>query len=170
MKLTFKSKVFLALSVAILIIDICYILLNYTLEKETLNKNLINQGENLESSYQLLMSQEQETMLAIATFVANDPEVAELFYQGKQAIEQEGGGKGKERAAAIRKQLFNKVAPAWQEVQNSFSARQLHFHLGPGSTSFLRVHNDKKYGDTMHDIRHIIVDANHNAQSRYNAV
>ncbi|WP_287242332.1 diguanylate cyclase [Pseudoalteromonas sp.] len=160
MKLTFKSKVFLALSIAILIIDICYILLNYTLEKETLNKNLINQGENLESSYQLLMSQEQETMLAIATFVANDPEVAELFYQGKQAIEQEGGGKGKERAAAIRKQLFNKVAPAWQEVQNSFSARQLHFHLGPGSTSFLRVHNDKKYGDTMHDIRHIIVDAN----------
>ncbi len=38
--------------------------------------------------------------------------------------------------------------------------RQLHFHLGPGSTSFLRVHKPGKFGDNMDEVRFTIVDAN----------
>ncbi|MCK4962890.1 MAG: PAS domain-containing protein, partial [Anaerolineales bacterium] len=56
--------------------------------------------------------------------------------------------------------------PNWLEVQKDFQLRQLHFHLGPGSTSFLRVHRPDKFGDNMDDVRFTIVDTNARQSSR----
>lgn len=52
------------------------------------------------------------------------------------------------------------VQNKWQKLQKDFLVRQLHFHFGPGSTSFLRVHKPEKYGDNMDDVRHTIAYAN----------
>jgi|GEM_PF-1688841 len=99
-------------------------------------------------------------MLQIATFVANDPRVQQAFLKGKMAVESEGGGKGQKQAQVARDELLTIVAPSWAEMTKQFKARQLHFHLGPGSTSFLRVHKPTKFGDNMDNVRYTIVDAN----------
>lgn len=81
------------------------------------------------------------------------------------AVVAEGGGKGGEKAAAIRQQLHEHVSPSWIRLMSQFDVRQLHFHLGPGSLSFLRIHRPNKFGDRMDDIRHIIVDTYDNKES-----
>jgi diguanylate cyclase (GGDEF)-like protein len=102
----------------------------------------------------------------MATFIANDSALQDIFLKGKKAIEAEGGGPGGLQAAAFRQQLLEKVGPNWQKVQADFKVRQLHFHLGPGSTSFLRVHRPDKFGDVMDDVRFTIVDTNHQKTPR----
>lgn len=75
-------------------------------------------------------------------------------------MQQEGGGAGGIESQLARDTLNNAVSPSWNKFIKLFSARQLHFHLGPGSTSFLRVHKPLKFGDNMDNIRHTIVDTN----------
>ncbi len=98
-------------------------------------------------------------MLQTATYIANDEKVSALFYQGKQAVELEGGGAGGEQAATIRKQLSNAVTRSWHALKDDYTLRQLHFHL-PSGISFLRVHEPEKFGDDLTEIRHSIVAVN----------
>jgi diguanylate cyclase (GGDEF)-like protein/PAS domain S-box-containing protein len=135
------------------------------LAHKALNQSLKKEGDVLRSSFELLMSKQQENMLTIATFISNEPEVTFLFSEAKHAVETEGGGKGKEQSQNIRQQLYEKVSPAWSEVQKKFDARQLHFLLGPGANSFLRVHKPSKFGDNMDNVRHTIVDVNTNKKA-----
>ena len=72
----------------------------------------------------------------------------------------EGGGAGGAEAARIRAELLRVVQPSWQEVTRDFKVRQLHFHMGPGSTSYLRVHKPKLFGDDMNQCRYTVVTAN----------
>ena len=37
----------------------------------------------------------------------------------------------------------------------SQGARQLHFHLGPGSLSFLPIHRPNKFGDRLNNDNHL---------------
>ncbi|MCD4678731.1 MAG: PAS domain S-box protein, partial [Desulfobacula sp.] len=86
--------------------------------------------------------------------------VAALFDEGKRAAILEGGGPGKEKTSIIRKKLFDLVGPGWENMRSRYDVRQLHFHLGTGSTSFLRVHRPDKFGDNLDGVRYTIVDAN----------
>ncbi|MBP5858370.1 diguanylate cyclase [Marivibrio halodurans] len=125
-----------------------------------MTRTLKEESRDLRSSFEVLTDRTYSNMLAMATFIANDSEMQSLFLAGGKAVEAEGGGAGGPKAAGIRRELFERIGPSWQRVQDRFDVRQLHFHLGPGSTSFLRVHRPDKFGDTMHDVRHTIVDTN----------
>lgn len=98
-------------------------------------------------------------MLLLASFVAADPEIQELFKYGTQMVRVEGGAKGAGESSRLRQALLEEVEASWKQMQRDYNLRQLHFHLPP-ATSFLRVHQPGKYGDDLSDIRQIIVDSN----------
>jgi diguanylate cyclase (GGDEF)-like protein len=153
-------KILWILSLIILLIDGIFVASNIYFTQKTLDEALTNEAEELHSSFEMLLDETYGNMLAMATFIANDSALQDLFLKGKKAVEAEGGGPGGPQAAAFRQQLLEKVGPNWQKVQADFKVRQLHFHLGPGSTSFLRVHRPDKFGDVMDDVRFTIVDTN----------
>lgn len=161
-----RSHIFLLLSISIAVIDGVFVFTNHLFSTEAFERNIEAEGRRINSSFDTLLSQTFANMLTMATFIANDREVQNIFLAGKKAVEIEGGGKGGPLATAARKELLDKVGPNWKEVQKEFQVRQLHFHLGPGSTSFLRVHRPDKFGDNMDDVRFTIVDTNAEHTSR----
>ncbi|MGH1461781.1 MAG: PAS domain S-box protein [Neptuniibacter sp.] len=155
-----KSKTFRAfwiVSLIIAVVDIIFVYMNYTLSKSSFESHLSKQAETLNLNFETLLAQTYNNMQTMATYVAGDERVKQLFLQGKKAVEKEGFS---DKAQQIRNELYDLVSPNWIEVQQRFSARQLHFHLGPGSTSFLRVHRPTKFGDNMDNVRFTIVDTN----------
>ncbi|TVR64696.1 MAG: response regulator [Gemmatimonadales bacterium] len=112
-----------------------------------------------EATVRLMLEQIYDEMLLMATVFSHDRELHSLFVEGRNAVLAEGGGPGGAEAARARSAMLERIGPAWGVASDLFKVRQLHFHIGPGSLSFLRVHAPESYGDTMHDLRHIIVDA-----------
>lgn len=131
-----------------------------------LERHLQSEALRLQSAFTVAQSDIEQHMLTLATMVAGEPGVQKLFREGNAAVEAEGGGPGGVAAQRARQALLEHVAPQWQPLQKQFALRQLHFHLGPGSLSFLRVHAPEKFGDRMDDIRHIIVQVNQDGKSR----
>lgn len=148
-----STKLFILMSVIIAIIDITFVVMNQKLAQHAFESSLEHESKTLKFNFDTLLSQTYDTMLSLATYIANDKQIQQTFLAGKKAVASEGGGAGKEQSAAIRTQLYSMVSDNWAKVQNNFEARQLHFHLGPGSTSFLRVHRPEKFGDNMDDVR-----------------
>lgn len=148
------------LSIVIALIDGLFVYINNRASTEAFMAGLDLEGQRLRSGYNLLMDRTLSNMLTIATFIASDTNVQDLFLAGKKAVMAEGGGPGGPEAAAVRERLHEFVGPSWRQVQDQFSARQLHFHLGPGDTSFLRVHRPDRFGDDLTDVRFTIVDTN----------
>ena len=164
--MTKPNKIFAFLSIVLLFSDIAIVAINYFMAHHAFDLSLQERGERQRRSYALALNMEMNNMLRMASFIAKDREIQQLFWQGKQAVTSEGGGAGGPRATQARQALLKKVGPAWQHLQEALDVRQFHFHLGPGSLSFLRVHRPEKFGDRMDGLRHIIVDTNHDHQSR----
>ena len=160
-----RTTVFLALSLFIAVSDGLFVAVNNLSSADTFEETLAQEGEQLHAAFDTLLSQTYANMLTMAIFIANDSAVQQTFLKGVKAVRQEGGGSGGPKAAEAREELYELVGPNWQRVQDRFDARQLHFHMGPGSTSFLRVHQAKKFGDPM-DIRYMIHDTNRDARTR----
>ncbi len=152
-------RLFLILTLLIFISDLLFVGINYYSSQRALQLSLSRNGNSLKKQYDLTLSLVYENMLQLSTYIAEQKRVRELFLAGKRAVAQEGGGAGAEQAAEARQSLYDYVAPSWLTLMSQYDARQLHFHLGPGSLSFLRVHKPAKFGDRMDDIRHIIVDS-----------
>ena len=154
-----SRKIFLVLTLLILLSDLIFVGINYYASRHALNLTLDRNGKNLKHAYQLTLELVYENMLQISTYIASQQNVQQLFLAGKQAVAHEGGGAGGALAADVRERLYRSLIPSWSPLMERYGARQLHFHLGPGSLSFLRVHKPKKFGDRMDDVRHIIVDS-----------
>jgi len=155
-----SPKLFLILSLVIALLDLSFIGITFFQSRNTLILNFERDVKNQQATFQALFKDTTNNMLQIATFVAHDPRIQQAFLQGKRAVESEGGGTGKQQASIARAKLLDIVDSSWEEITKRFKARQLHFHLGPGSTSFLRVHAPQKFGDNMDNVRYTIVDAN----------
>ncbi len=155
-----KTRIFLVLSIVIALVDGLFIYMNSVFMDEALHKSQQQEGQRLHESFDTLLAQNYVNMLSMATFIANDEEVQALFLAGKKAVKMEGGGAGGVKASVARENLLKKIGPGWKDLQKKFHVRQLHFHLGPGSTSFLRVHRPEKFGDNMDDVRFTVVDTN----------
>ena len=136
-----------------------FVVLNYHHDRQTLHKEWRGLWGQTFAAYDLTIGEELDKMVMLAHFVADDEEVRQLFHAGRLAVETEGGGPGRAAAHFARVRLYQRLAPAWQRLSVEHGIRQVHFHLGPGSLSFLRVHQPDRYGDRLDDIRHIIVDA-----------
>jgi len=157
---TRSSKLFIFLSLVIVLLDLTFIGITFFQSRNTLILNFEKETKNQHATFKALFKETTNNMLQIATLVAHDPRIQQAFLKGKQAVEIEGGGAGKQQASIARENLLNIVASSWEEITKRFKARQLHFHLGPGSTSFLRVHKPQKFGDNMDNVRYTIVDTN----------
>ncbi len=154
---------FLLVTLAIATFDGLLVWVSYGSSREALEEKLAHEGRQLRNTYYIAMGQAATFMRQTATLIANDRRVSELFYRGREAVEREGGGAGKERAAEIRAELFQLVSSGWSRMTEDFEGRQLHFHLPP-DISFLRVHKPEKFGDDLSSIRHIIVATNRDRQ------
>jgi diguanylate cyclase (GGDEF)-like protein/PAS domain S-box-containing protein len=153
------ERAFWIVSLIILLTDALFILVNYLGTQNALYENLAHEGIQQETTFHLNLRNQGLHMQQFATYLANQPAVRDLFLEGRRAVAEEGGGPGGERAAQIRQDLFDLISPGWQKVTGRYQVRQLHFHMGPGDTSFLRVHKPGKFGDDLSTIRHTITHA-----------
>ena len=147
-------------SIIIALSNLIFILLNYHSSLDTLERDTEDWAQQAEKLFKINIENKSTSMQQLATFIAHDPRVSTIFKMGKDAVESEGGGAGKENSAIQRNKLLDLVNPSWQKMTQEYDVRQLHFHLGPGSTSFLRVHRPKKFGDNMDEVRYTVVDVN----------
>ena len=157
---TISTRAFLAISLFILFSDSLFIWFNYQSTWQAFEEELALHSANIRSSYEMSLRTISTNMQQIATYVASQDRVKELFLKGKNAVEKEGGGKGGPEAQAVRQALFDYLREGWLRMSANYDVRQLHFHLGPGSLSFLRVHAPTKYGDRMDDVRYTVVNTN----------
>lgn len=158
---------FLLISLIVLCLDLFFVGINYYSNKNTLQNTLLLAAKEEKNQFQMTIDMTYRNMMQLALYISQDQSLNQLFLKGKKAIAREGGGRGGVEAQKARKALLNKVKPAWDKLTNAFDIRQLHYHLGPGSLSFLRVHKPSKYGDRMDNLRHIIVATNEEKTPRY---
>lgn len=161
-----KHKIFILLSLCILLLDSIFVCLTVTQTYELVHEQEQRLANQHLRAFDITYNATKQNMLQIAHIFANDPAIQTQFLAGKRAVQQEGGGPGGEQAHKVRTQLYDMVSNNWNAFSNRFEARQLHFHLGPGSTSFLRVHKPQKFGDNMDNVRHTIVHTNANKSER----
>ena len=160
-----RTRVFLAVSAFLAAVDSAFVTLNQQAGQRALEDALERRGQAAIHTFRVGMALTEDNMLQMATFVSHDPRVANLFREGAEAVAAEGGGAGGPRARDYRRALYDQVHQSWSELTDLFGFRQLHFHLPPGSTSFLRVHRPEKFGDPMHDLRHTVVATNAERES-----
>lgn len=144
----------------IFLLDGAFVVLNYFFARNALESSIVEQGKQRKTAYDIALSLTYDNMLQIATYVANDKRIQNTFLRGKNAVENSGSNFEQPEVRTIQKELFSYVESSWRQMTSKFLVRQLHFHLGPGSLSFLRVHRPNKNGDRMDDVRFTIVDTN----------
>ncbi len=160
-----SKRLFIFLSLTIALIDSLFIIANHHYTHLSFHTNLQGESKNAYAIYKTVLESTYDSLSMQATLFAENKQVQDLFLQGKKALELENNTPGQEntggkKTAALREQLYQVVAKSWQTTFEQFDVRQLHFHLGPGDLSFLRVHKPEKFGDRMDDLRFIIVDTN----------
>jgi signal transduction histidine kinase len=155
-----RTKIFLLLSVVLLCSISLYVWISARMDHQRLVVEFDKFTKNVERAFRSEQDSVEMQMLQIATLVAHDEKVKQLFLLGKRAVELEGGGAGGELSDQVRKSLFEHVQQSQKGLAAQFGFRQLHFHFGPGSLSFLRVHRPEKFGDRMDQVRYTIVAAN----------
>ena len=155
-----RQKIFLVLSLLLLVTLALNCWHSIHLRKEQQQDSFSRYGRQLQESFQAEQEAAEMRMLQIATFVASDPQIQQLFLRGRRAVNAEGGGAGGRRADQVRWELYRRVASGQASLAQKYGFRQLHFHLVPGSLSFLRVHSPEKFGDRMDQVRFTVVEAN----------
>lgn len=154
----------LVVSCIVLISDIVLIGINYYASQQALNHSLMQRAQGHMEGVELALGMTKRNMLQLATHFSGNKKLNLLFLEGKKAVAAEGSASPK--AAEIRKKILSDVKSSWDEMTSKFDVRQLHYHLGPGSLSFLRVHKPHKFGDRMDDVRYTIVDTNAELKAR----
>ncbi|MCK5877846.1 MAG: hypothetical protein KAG43_09440, partial [Candidatus Marithrix sp.] len=155
-----KIYIFIIISLVILALDTAFVVINYYSAKNALFVSLNSTSQHHQNAFHTVTSMAYNNMLQMTTFIAQNQKLNQLFLQGKKAVAREGGGAGADEANKVRQKLLDTIRPSWNKMMKQFKVRQLHYHLGPGSTSFLRVHKPNKYGDNMDHVRYTIVDTN----------
>ena len=153
------DRAFWIVSLIIVLTDIAFISVNYFGARDVMLENLAAKGARQEQLFSMYLRTHGLHMQQTAAHIANQPQVRALFLAGREAVMAEGGGAGGKRAAELRQQLYELVSPNWLDLTRQYELRQLHFHMGPGDVSFLRVHSPKKFGDDLSPVRHTITHA-----------
>lgn len=161
-----KQRVLLVLAVSCVLIisDAALIGFNYITAKQALDVSLMRRAKDHMQGIEIALAMTKLNMLQLATHFSGNEPLNLLFLAGKKAVETDGSGSL--AAAEIRKKMLASIKPGWDEMAAKFDVRQLHYHLGPGSLSFLRVHRPNKFGDRMDEIRYTIVDTNAERKAR----
>ncbi|MGK0289754.1 MAG: serine phosphatase RsbU (regulator of sigma subunit) [bacterium] len=149
---------FSLISLGIILSYVLFIWINYQSSWNSLQETVVVRGKRFKSAFELSMQSTMSTMQQVASYIAQDKKVQSLFMDAKKAIAK--GEQGIKHVDEIRDQLLNQVEQGWLQMHQKYYLQQLHFHMGPKDTSFLRVHRPDKYGDDLALIRHTIMDVN----------
>lgn len=157
---TISFRALLIISSALLLMIFCGMTFYSLSERQRLfEQQLQRKAVSLHQSFELALREQENKMVLLASMVAADPVVEELFHYGARMLQTEEGDSIGDDSARLRRALFERVAPAWQEMQEQHALRQLHFHLPP-ATSFLRVHAPDRFSDDLAALRPIITKTN----------
>ena len=151
---------FIFLSLLFACLDIVFVLINYRSAKEALDEHFTQISREVETAFFQALDATEQRMLQIATFVANEPPVQKLFLSGKNALLREEDNGTEKESVQIRRQLYGLLSTPRAMLARDYDFRQLQFHLGPGSLSFLRIHEPGRFGDRMDTVRHTVVAVN----------
>lgn len=151
--------VFIVFTLVIALAESVFVALNYQEQKKVFEKHLQDKIAQVRSSFEQQIQAERHQVSKLATYVASLPEIKELFFQGRQAVETEGGGAGGPAAARARDKLFSTSQSIRDLLGQGFGFLRMHFHLPGKATSFLRVHRPGKYGDQLIPFRQLLVEA-----------
>ena len=154
------NKIFLILSLFLLFFNLSFVIINHQQAKRTLEKNVQVYNDQIQARFFQALTATEDRMVQLATYVAADTVIQQLFLQGRRAAEAETGLTKTPKTDLVRQELYNRIRYSRQALAQRYDFRQLHFHLPPGSNSFLRVHQPDKYGDNMDSVRHTIVATN----------
>lgn len=97
--------------------------------------------EDMSEVFDARLKSKADLALALASEVANNPEIQAAF------------------AAGDRERLIELTLPSYQVINAQFDVPQYQFHLPP-ATSFLRLHSLDKYGDDLSSFRFTVLAAN----------
>ncbi|MDY0267481.1 diguanylate cyclase domain-containing protein [Trichloromonas sp.] len=164
---THSHKSFLLVGLLIFLLDILFVAINYRSAQQVLYAGITSHALDHEKQFGFALEMAYTNLGQLSLLISRNDELNQLFLAGKKAVEAEGGGAGGPQAERFRQALLARVKGGWDEMAKAFGVRQLHYHLGPGSLSFLRVHRPEKYGDRMDDLRHTIVDTHEEKTGRY---
>lgn len=156
----FKNKALLLVSGFIILSDLLFIAINYYSVLNTVEADTRRWAREVQHVFSLTLETKSTSMQQLASFVANMPRVQELLWQARTIYEQPPSEKKDAALSRVRSQLHEYVKPSWKTMTSQYDVRQLHFHFGPGSTSFLRVHRPERFGDNMDEVRYTVVDVN----------
>ncbi|MEG3617860.1 ATP-binding protein [Magnetovibrio sp. PR-2] len=162
-----KKYVLLTLTAFIAVIDIIFVLISSYFSHENFEAHLKTEAQQNFTTLDVALEQTYTDLMLVASLYAHNAKIQNLFYEGVKAVKAEGGGPGGAEAKKWRDKLFDEVGESWLKASKDFRIRQLHFHLGPGSTSYLRVHRKDKFGDNMDDVRFTIVETNATHQNQF---
>lgn len=136
-----RSKLLVAFVGMLAILAALFIFFNYY----ATIRNIESQGANdllrIKNAVQGQFGELQKLALALATDMANDPEVQATF------------------AARDREQLKKITLPTFNILQRDFDVKQYHFIMPP-ATSFLRLHQVDQFGDDLTSFRATVIQAN----------
>lgn len=137
--MSLKSKIFIGFTVSVLII---FSMLSYYTFSET-TKTIVEREQEmlhvLSQSIDIQMEKQLEAAEISALSLANNLEVQRSFAEGN------------------REELGKMLVPSYKSISSKVA--QVQFHL-PDSTSFLRLHQPEKFGDSLKDFRFTVNEAN----------
>ncbi|MFQ5717308.1 MAG: cache domain-containing protein, partial [Nitrospinales bacterium] len=155
-----QIKIFLALSAVILIVDLVFVWINYKSSYNALLNTLVRDAESTERAFTQALDIHVGELLQMAAFLAEREDFQALFLKGKVAVEEEGGGPGAEKAASVRKALYDAIKETWGVMEITYSLKELNFILAPDLIFFLRAQSPENFGDPAPQMRYTINHAN----------
>jgi len=159
-----RRLLFICVSLILIISDGLFIGINYWSAQTALSTSLTHRSAEQMQTVDIAVGMTLRNMLQLATHFAHNQQLNRLFLEGKKAVAKYGMRSAE--VMAVRAQMLQVIKPGWDDMIAQFDVRQLHYHLGPGSLSFLRVHKPDKFGDRMDDVRYTIVDTNREQRAR----
>lgn len=151
---------FILISIILLCFNLLFVFINSRTAYREMLLDLNREGDNIHAAYTAAMNTSATDMQQLALTLAEQERIQQLFLQGKQAVEEEGGGAGGPRAEAIRNELLATLRGGQTQISSFYDFHQLHFYLAPNSTSFLRAHAPELFGDVIQGNRTAVDDAN----------
>ena len=145
--MTRKRKIFLVLSLVLLLTDLGLVAINYWSAEKTLMATVRDRGAALHESFDVALYATELKLIEIATFVSQIDAVRDHLREARRALADEGGGRGGGAAERWRRSLMEVVGPRWSQLRFRYMLRQFAFYLPPDDTAFLRVDVPYEFGD-----------------------
>lgn len=137
--MSLKTKIFIGFSISVLVIFSLFSFYTFNETTKTIIEKEREMLETISQSIHIQMEKQLDIAEVSALSLANNKEVQKLF------------------ADRDRTSLSDMLLPAYDSISDSIS--QVQFHL-PDSTSFLRLHQPSKFGDSLKDFRFTVNEAN----------